>query len=104
MSLHLLTYYVNSFAQNSSCASSQDSRMAAIPDLAGTHRGKGMYGGIMFSINGFMLLIKFLPNILGIRLSTPVTQKKEALSDSKLPEEFRVAIAKSLVDDLFAKA
>jgi hypothetical protein len=30
-------------------------------------------------------------------------QKKEALSDTKLPEEFRVAIAKSLVDDLFSK-
>ncbi len=42
-------------------------------------------------------------NFKCVRLSVSAIQKKEALSDSKLPEEFRVAIAKSLVDDLFSK-
>ena len=30
-------------------------------------------------------------------------QKRDALWDEKLPEEYRIAIAKSLQDDLFAK-
>jgi hypothetical protein len=32
-----------------------------------------------------------------------VLQKREAMSDQKLPEEFRVALAKAFQDDLFSK-
>jgi hypothetical protein len=36
-------------------------------------------------------------------LNWPSQQKRDALWDEKLPEEYRIAIAKSLQNDIFAK-